>query len=196
MLRTTGSALLLLAALLLGGCAALLPQGSQQEQLTRLNALQNWQVRGKLSVVSPGDSVTGYLTWQQQQDQYDLFIAGPFGSGSSRLQGNRHQAELSLPGWSQPQQASSPEQLMLAHLGWNFPVSDIRYWVKGQPSPNGSVTSRYNDQGLLLQLQQHGWDIRYSRYQQRGGYWLPGLIRISGYDFRFTFAIQEWTIND
>lgn len=196
MLRTTGSALLLLAALLLGGCAALLPQGSQQEQVTRLNALQNWQVRGKLSVVSPGDSVTGYLTWQQQQDQYDLFIAGPFGSGSSRLQGNRQQAELSLPGWPEPQQASSPEQLMLTYLGWNFPVSDIRYWVKGQPSPNGAVTSQYNDQGLLLQLQQHGWEIRYSRYQQRNGFWLPGLIRISGYDFRFTFAIQEWTTND
>lgn len=196
MFRSALKHLLPAAFLLLTGCAALLPQGGKEELQSRLADLHSWQVRGKLSVVTPNDSVTGYLTWQQRQSHYDLFIAGPFGSGSSRLQGDQQQAELSLPGWPEPQQASSPEQLMLTHMGWNFPVSDIRYWVKGQPSPNGAVISQYSDQGLLTQLQQHGWEIRYSRYQQRGGYWLPGLIRISGHDFRFTFAIQEWTLHD
>lgn len=182
-------------ALTLSACSTLLPQGGKTALQEQLSSLEAWQVRGKLSVVSPDDSVTGYLTWQQQQQEYDLFISGPFGSGASRLQGDRNGAQLTLPGWKSPRKATTPEQLMLEHMGWNFPVSDIRFWVKGQPSPNGPVQTEFSDQGLLTRLQQHGWDIRYSRYQQHGGQWLPGLIRISGYDFRFTFAIQEWTIN-
>ena len=182
--------------LMLSACSSLLPQGGKTVLQEQLSGLHSWQVRGKLSVVSPDDSVTGYLTWKQHKQTYDLFISGPFGSGSSRLQGNHKQAQLTLPGWQKPQQADTPEQLMADHLGWNFPVSDIRYWVKGQPSPTSPATSEFSAQGLLSQLQQHGWDIRYSRYQQHNGRWLPGLIRISGYGFRFTFAIQEWTIND
>ena len=187
--------LMLTAAMLLSACASLLPSGGQDGLQSRLSGLERWQVRGKLSVVSPDDSVTGYLTWAQDQQQYDLFISGPFGSGASRLSGSRHHAELTLPGWDRPQQASSPELLMLQYMGWNFPVTDIRYWVKGQPSPGNEASAEYDEYGLLSRLQQHGWEIRYSRYQQQDGYWLPGLIKISGYNFRFTFSIKEWTLN-
>ena len=184
-----------LAALLLSACASMTPQGGQQVLQSRLDQLNQWQVRGKLSVTSPDDSVTGYLTWDQDKQNYDLFISGPFGSGASRLSGSKNKAELTLPGWNKPQVARSPEQLMLTHMGWNFPVSDIRYWVKGQPSPGNHADTEYDENGLLAQLSQHGWQVTYSRYQQQDGYWLPGLIKISGYNFRFVFAIKEWTLN-
>ena len=187
--------LMLTAAMLLSACANLLPSGGQDGLQSRLSGLERWQVRGKLSVVSPDDSVTGYLTWEQDRQRYDLFISGPFGSGASRLSGSRQHAELTLPGWDKPQQASSPELLMLQYMGWNFPVTDIRYWVKGQPSPGNQASAEYDEYGLLSRLQQHGWEIRYSRYQQQDGYWLPGLIKISGHNFRFTFSIKEWTLN-
>lgn len=187
--------LLAAAVLLLPACSLLTPKGGQATLQHQLSQLESWQVRGKLSVTSPDDSVTGYLTWDQNQQQYDLFISGPFGSGASRLTGDRQQASLTLPGWDKPETATSPEQLMLAHMGWNFPVSDIHYWVKGQPSPGNQAQAEYDEHGLLAHLQQHGWDIRYSRYQQQNGYWLPGLIKISGYNFRFVFSIKEWTLN-
>lgn len=189
-------ALALLLVSLLSSCASMLPQGTSKELQQKLSMLDNWQARGKLSVVSPDSSNTGYLTWKQQQQAYDLYISGPFGAGASRLQGNQQQASLLLPGWKEPQYAASAEELMLIHTGWNFPVSEIRYWVKGQPIPKSKVKAEFNDNGLLDSLEQHGWTIRYSRYQQQNGYWLPGLIRISGHDFRFTFAIKEWTLYD
>lgn len=189
-----GLALLLLS--FLSGCASMYPQGSSKELQQQLNQLENWQVRGKLSVVSPESSNTGYLTWKQRQQAYDLYIAGPFGAGSSRLQGDGQQASLLIPGWKEPQYAASAEELMLIHTGWNFPVSQIRYWVKGQAIPGSKAKAHFNDNGLLDSLEQHGWTIRYSRYQQHNGYWLPSLIRINGHDFRFTFAIKEWTLHD
>src|SRR5690554_7588 len=184
----------LLLLIFLSGCASLLPQGSSKELQQQLNQLNNWQARGKLSVVSPDSSHTGYLTWKQQKQAYDLYISGPFGAGASRLQGDQQQASLLIPGWKEPQYASSAEELMLLHTGWNFPVSQIRYWVKGQPIPKSRAKTQFNDNGLLDSLEQHGWTVRYARYQQQNGYWLPGLIRISGHDFRFTFAIKEWTL--
>ena len=197
---SAGLLLLLLIALLLPGCAMLTPQGGKETLQSSLNDVTHWQVRGKLSVVSPQDSATGYLTWDQQDDQYDLFIAGPFGAGASRLSGDNHQASLSLPDWDTPRTAESAELLMLQYMGWNFPVSDIRYWVKGQLSPDlrsskDSQAVEYDDNGLLKSLNQHGWEVTYSRYSNQSGYWLPGLIKIRGHDFRFTFSIKQWTLN-
>lgn len=181
---------------MLSACAHMLPQGSSKDLQQQLDHLNHWQVRGKLSVVSSDASNTGYLTWKQNQQEYDLYIAGPFGAGSSRLQGNQQQASLLIPGWKTPQYANSAEELMQVHTGWNFPVSQIRYWVKGQPIPGSKVKTHFNDNGLLDHIEQHGWTVRYSRYQQQGEYWLPGLVRIKGHGFRFTFAIKEWTLYD
>ena len=185
----------LLLSLMLSSCAFLTPQGGQQALQQQLAAINHWQVRGKLSVTSPEESVTGYLTWKQQQQNYQLFITGPFGQGSSQLTGSADQAELLLPGWDQPQTAANAEQLMATYMGWNFPVADIRHWVKGQPAPGKSSDAKFNDSGLLTELKQHGWHVRYSRYSQQQGHWLPGLIKVSGHNFRFVFSIKEWTIN-
>ncbi|WP_430459921.1 lipoprotein insertase outer membrane protein LolB [Thalassolituus sp. LLYu03] len=189
------SFLMALAVITLTACTSFMPRGGQSELQSQLAGLDTWQVRGKLSVTSPDDTVTGYLTWEQHKQTYDLFISGPFGSGASRLSGSKNKAELTLPGWDNPEVARSPEQLMQTHMGWNFPVSDIRYWVKGQPSPANHADTEYDANGLLSTLRQHGWEVKYSRYQQQNGYWLPGLIKISGYNFRFIFSIKEWTLN-
>jgi outer membrane lipoprotein LolB len=75
-------------------------------------------------------------------------------------------------------------------------VSDIRYWVKGQPSPGAKAVTEFDDTGLLSKMTQHGWEITYKRYSRQNGYWLPGLVKVSGHDFRFTFSIREWTLHD
>jgi outer membrane lipoprotein LolB len=186
--------LILLISMSLSGCSLYsLQQDSQQLQI-QLNQIQQWQVRGKLSVVSPNDAVTGYLTWQQDKEDFDLFLSGPFGQGSSRLVGNNSQATLTLPN-QEPVKAPSAEYLMARYLGWQFPVSDIRHWVKGQASPHSNFTEVRNTLGLLESLQQHGWRVEFSRYQRQAGTWLPGRINIIGYNFKFIFAIKEWAIN-
>ena len=178
----------------LSGCSHFMPQGNTDTLQQQLDFLDHWQVRGKLAVNSQTDNGTGYLTWKQQQHEYDLYISGPFGAGASRLQGNQTTASLSLPGWKQPRTADSAEQLMANYLGWNFPVTGIRHWVKGQADPSASFEAQFNEHGLMEELHQYGWHIRFSRYRMQQGYWLPGLIKISGYDFKFTFAISQWTL--
>jgi outer membrane lipoprotein LolB len=185
--------LILFIGMNLTGCSIFDLQQDSQILEKQLNTLQQWQVRGKLSVVSPNEAVTGYLTWQQNKEDFDLFLSGPFGQGSSRLVGNNNQATLTLPN-QDPVNAPSAEYLMARYLGWNFPVLDLRYWVKGQPSPHTTFTEVRNTLGLLESLQQHGWKVEFSRYQRQGDTWLPGRVKIIGNDFKFIFAIKEWSI--
>ncbi len=186
--------ILLLAQLAVSGCSLMGLQLEEHVREKQLNQIQNWQVRGKLSVVTKEDAATGYLTWQQDSEDFDLFLSGPLGQGASRLVGKNGKASLTLPN-KDPVYAPSAEYLMQRYLGWQFPVMDIRYWVKGQVSPNSRSTQVRDNLGLLESLQQHGWQVQFSRYQRQGDVWLPGRIKMIGHDFKFIFAIKEWTIN-
>lgn len=177
-------------SLMLSACSFL--QVKQDDQ--GLNALDEFQVKGKLSVRNPEDSVTGYLTWDQNGDAFDLFISGPFGQGTTQLEGDPDRATLSLPG-REPVSARSAPDLMQAYLGWQFPVLDLRYWVKGQASPKAHFEAQYDEQGLMTELQQYGWNIEFSRYSQHSGLWLPGRIKITGRDYKFIFVIKRWTLS-
>ncbi|MCY0965988.1 lipoprotein insertase outer membrane protein LolB [Parathalassolituus penaei] len=186
--------LFLTSLLLMLQACSVLP--SKEEQSSALGQLQHWQIQGKLSVRNPKDNITGYVTWEQVNDHFDMFISGPFGRGASRLQGDDHSASLLLPDWSAPQTADSPETLMQEHLGWQFPVRDIRFWVKGQPSPASKHEATYDNYGLTQTLKQHGWEISFSRYQKYGDQWLPGLIKMKGFDYQLTLAVNQWTLHD
>ena len=193
-MKSISTCLALLLSLGLSGCSLFNLQQDSQQLEKQLNQIQQWQVRGKLSVVTPEDAVTGFLTWHQDHEDFDLFISGPFGQGSSRLVGNNGKASLTLPS-KEPVHAPSAEYLMARYLGWQFPVLDIRYWVKGQASPNSSSTEVRDEMGLLESLHQHDWQVLFSRYQRQGDTWLPGRIKMIGHNFKFIFAIKEWTID-
>lgn len=186
--------LMLIIGMSLQGCSIFSLQPNSSELTNQLNQIESWQVRGKLSVISQQESATGYLTWIQEEDNYDLFLSGPFGQGASHLIGNDQYASLSIGG-KKPVLAESAEQLMYQQLGWQFPVLDIRYWVKGQASPHSEADFKKDDMGLMESLKQHGWQVNFSRYQRQGDTWLPGRIKISGHQLKFTFVIKEWTFS-
>lgn len=177
-----------LISISLSGCSSLLPKSTQINDV----ALDAWQVRGKLSITGPEDSVTGYLSWVQNKDTYNIYIAGPFGRGATQLSGNRKSASILLPGMQQPIVARSAESLMLRYAGWSFPVSHTRYWIMGMASPDFSAQASYNELGQLESLEQLGWSIRFSRYQKFGDRSVPGLIKLTRPQYRVTFSIKDW----
>ncbi len=186
--------LLIVMSLGLSGCSLLDLKQNSKVLDSKLSQMQYWQIRGKLSVINKGEAVTGFLTWQQNQQKFDIFLSGPFGQGSSHLVGNEQQASLTLPG-EETVYASSADALMEQFVGWKFPVLDVRHWVKGQASPNSTATEARNSMGLLEKLQQHGWQVQFSRYQRLADNWLPGRVKIIGNEFTFVLAIKEWDIH-
>jgi outer membrane lipoprotein LolB len=184
----------LLMLLALSGCG-LIQVSEHNERIATLTQLSHWDIQGKVSLRNPEDSATGLLSWEQQNDRYSITISGPFGQGTTRIEGRENHSSLSLPGWQQPRQAANASLLMQDTLGWQFPVEDLSYWVKGIPSPHTESTHQLDDYGLISSIRQHDWTIEFKRYSQHQGQWLPGLIKLQGYDQKITLAINRWNIH-
>ncbi len=60
-----------------------------------------------------------------------------------------------------------------------FPVSGLRYWIRGIPAPGGNARLLgWNEQGRLHRLEQDGWRVEMRNYRDVGDYRLPGKVFI------------------
>ncbi len=90
----------LLAILLLAGCAGpspVIPDNPEQAwQLHQhqLSQVQDWRMNGRLSVIHGVEAWYFSVKWRQQEDDYEIFIAGPFGVGQVKLTGDSDRVML------------------------------------------------------------------------------------------------------
>lgn len=190
----------LLALILLTGLltsCSLLQIAPLDTRIQSLNAQTHWQVLGKISLRNAQESVTGLMNWQQSGDEFNVVISGPFGQGTTRLKGSETFAELYLPNQEAVYRSDSAEQLMVEMIGWSFPVNHLTYWVKGIPAPAPSEAMAQDELGLITGFKQHGWRIELKRYfRSDDNQWLPGLIKLKGYDQTITLAVNQWISKD
>ena len=162
-----------------------------QQYQALLNAIDQWQLQGKLGVRLPDHSGSVYVNWRQQQGDYAIHLSGPLGQGTTWIRGNDSSVELENSDGKI--RAATPEQLMLDSLGWWLPVSDLHYWIRALPAPSASAaTLQRNADGTLAQLQQAGWTLLYSGYQAVEGWPLPGRVVARRDDISLTFIIKSW----
>jgi len=189
-------ALVTLPLLILAGCAPqpLRPVDSWEEHLARVAALETWYVSGQLGVRLPDNSGSARLRWQQTQDDFRIDLSGPFGQGRTLIQG-RPGAVTLQQGGEEPLQASSAEELLWLATEWQVPVEELRYWVRGIPSPEQPIQQlKRNREGLLAELQQGGWHLQYSNYTLVDNRWhLPRRIVAQHEDARLTLVIHTWS---
>lgn len=190
-------------AALLGGCASQQPLGhidNWNDYQKQLAVIEDWQLAGKigfrLQTTDGNNSGSANFNWQQQSPRYNIRLYGPFGQGSTWIKSDGQNVELQQAG-KPDLQASSPEELMYRSLGWWLPIKDLSYWIKGIPAPHSPIISQsQTEQGTLQQLQQSGWQLSYSRYQQVNDWQLPGKLVAERDNIRLTLIIKDWVIKD
>ncbi|TBU88346.1 lipoprotein localization factor LolB [Stutzerimonas kirkiae] len=192
--------LIALLSLLLAGCAGLGPReavegtGNMQDwqiHKGRITPLDGWQVSGKIGIRAPRDSGSGTLFWLQRQDYFDIRLSGPLGRGATRLTGRADAVSLEIAGEGRFE-ASSPEELLAERLGWQLPVSNLFWWVRGLPSPDSRSRLSLDGDSRLQRLAQDGWEVQYLSYIEQNGYHLPERIRLQGHDLQITLVIKDW----
>ena len=182
-----------ITTLLLGACSQLQPAPSNSDDFTPNMAIQHWQLRGKMGIRYDGNAASPYLNWLQCGDAFDIRLSGPLGQGAAHLYGDQQQATLKTSD-QQTFSAPSARELLSRQLGWEIPVSQLQYWIRGIPDP--ALASTPNAQGF----QQLGWQLSYSKqrsYTQPSTakpYPLPGKVVAIHPRLKLTLILKHWEL--
>ncbi|GLQ32468.1 lipoprotein insertase outer membrane protein LolB [Litoribrevibacter albus] len=207
-MRIFGLALLIILGI--SGCTSIheLPEDSAetstqtpaqwQQHLKQVSEVKHWTLSGKVGVITPNQSQTGYIDWQQDDYDFSINIRGTLGFGGLDLHGNQDLVTIHV---DENNQRTLPTEIALErYLDWEFPINALKYWVKGIPDPNSPVTSQhFNPSGQLARLNQQGWDIRLVNYEkhktkQNTPIALPHKIIARYNGHKVSLVLSDWTL--
>lgn len=156
-----------------------------------LSGIQDWDLKAMIAIRNRNDAGTANMNWQQQNQNYHITLMGPLGSGSYELTGRPGRVELANSG-GQHFYANSPEELLRKQTGWQLPVSDLFYWVRGLPVPNAPAEKKLDAYNHLVLLKQQGWIIQYLRYNSVNNVDIPTKIFLNNPSLDVKIVISQW----
>ncbi|MDP5136419.1 lipoprotein insertase outer membrane protein LolB [Rheinheimera baltica] len=166
--------------------------GSVREQ--QLIAMQNFTLQASIGIKTQQDSISGNLTWQQQDTlQYQARLSNGLGISLFALQQKPFSSELTVKG--ETYQAADADTLLLQLTGLSMPLADMPLWLRGLPGNNstdvvydtfGRVT-RFNltdSSGVL-------WQLEYQSFFA-DALALPKRLRLTSSDTQIKVVIRSW----
>jgi len=187
-----------LLCLLLAGCASAprmdAPVNADwQARHALLEALTLWEFTGRIGVRDDKESHSSRIRWQQQGDNYVINLWGTLNAGATEITGRPGEVILEQEG--EPRlTAASAEDLVREQLGYELPVAQLTYWIKGIPAPAGQSSPTFNAEQHLISLEQDGWLVQYLGYTNYAAESLPTRIRIEKPPLRLDFVRLDWTL--
>ena len=187
---------------ILSGCATLpnsqLPLNQHLSWQDRQNSLQKaieWNIEGAIAAQMPQKSFSATINWDQShlKNQYSINLFGPLGIGTVIIQ-RQHNTTILKDSNQQTYLASNPEQLIQQHLGWQLPVSNLYYWIRGLPAPNIPAKKQFDHYNHLTCLQQQGWQVKYLQYTMVNNIDLPSKIFLKFGDLQLRIVINHWKL--
>ncbi|MDX1490227.1 MAG: lipoprotein insertase outer membrane protein LolB [Pseudohongiellaceae bacterium] len=167
------------------------PQWDTRRQV--LSQLNNWEFTGRVGVRDDQDSQSSRIRWRQHGNTFVINLWGTLNIGATEINGSENGITLKQEG--EPTLfAESPEQLIYEQLGYELPVTQLNYWIKGVPAPASPSQLSFNEENALIGLQQLGWQIEYLAYTNFGAESLPTRIRIQKPPLRLDFVRLNWTL--
>ena len=188
---------LLFATALLSACTAIAPPAKENSDWTRqrdqLQELESWELRGRVNVRYDNESHTPRINWLQQNVEYHIRLWGTFNAGNTLIVGRPGYVSLENDG--ETVDASSPEELILRQMGYELPISQLNYWIKGLPSPDSGFQLSFNELNQLTTIEQADWTINLSDMRQYGQVSLPRRVELTRTrnDIRLRFIGLNWT---
>ena len=187
---------LVLLGTFLSTCAIAPPASENSDwsrQRDQLQKLDSWELRGRVNVRYDNESHTPRIIWLQQNVDYNIRLWGTFNAGATEIVGRPGFVTMENDG--QTLSANSPEDLILEQLGYELPVSQLNYWIKGLPAPDSEAQLAFNELNQLTTIQQADWTINLSDMRQYGALSLPRRVELTRprNDIRLRFIGLNWT---
>lgn len=162
---------------------------SWQERQTLLAKITDWELNGKIGIRTATESQSASLKWVQHDTLYQIDIRGPLGQGGASISGKPGDVIVDVSGEGQFR-GPDPETILYSQLGWDLPISDIFWWIRGLPSPDKDYQHTL-EENVLKTLKQSGWDITFLRYNKLTPA-LPQKLRLTRNGLKITLVINQW----
>ncbi|MEP2651089.1 MAG: lipoprotein insertase outer membrane protein LolB [Paraglaciecola sp.] len=164
----------------------------------KLAEQQSWSIKGKIGFKSNKKKQSANLHWQQNSSEYQLNLTTIIGTSILKMYGDKHFSTLITDNGTYKDNKAS--RLISRITGWELPVENLQFWVKGQYSANEQTV--VSEQGLVTQLTPEcsyceNWTIDYSDYQKIQDIWLPHRIILNNHSnsSQLLIKVNTWSLN-
>jgi len=176
---------ILTMALLLAGCAST-PHAARPSQA----GASAFTLDGRIAVKWDGKHSSGGFHWLHDAESDDITMLAPLGVTVAHIRRDAHGASLEASG--KQYAAADSGELMQQALGWQLPLEGLPYWVLAQPMPGTPASMERDANGQISQLQQDGWDIRYTAYSAANLDSLPLRMTLQREKLEIRLVVDEW----
>jgi len=171
------------------GTAKQLAAQAAREQA--LGAQQDWSLDGRFAASDGHHGGSGGIAWQQNGQQYQFMLRAPVTGKTVQLNGGPNGAVLMGAG-KQPLVGSDAGQVLNAEFGWEVPVADLAWWVRGLRAPGRPAILTFGANGLPATLDQDGWHVDYRDWYSERNPPLPRKVYASRDPYTVRLMIETW----
>jgi outer membrane lipoprotein LolB len=142
------------------------PTASQPWDVTRteLQARDHFALKGRVAVAAGKDGFNASLHWTQEGARSSLSLQGPLGAGGVQISAEGDNLSV-VTSHGDRLDSDAARAELVSRLGFDPPLSSLRYWVMGVPDPTMPSKEEVDPQQQRLQsLEQDGWQIDYNSY--------------------------------
>jgi outer membrane lipoprotein LolB len=160
----------------------------------QLQAHTHFELKGRVAVAAAGEGFNANLHWTQDGTRSQLTLEGPLGVGGAQLTASGEELSLVTARGEHVNNAEAHAALQ-ARLGFDPPLSALRYWVLGVPDPAQPATEALDaTQQRLAGLSQEGWRVDYQSYVTAAGEALPARLTLQRDDVRVRLLVDNWQL--
>jgi outer membrane lipoprotein LolB len=146
-----------------------------------------WLLRGKLGVKSEIGGGSLQIVWRQSPAGLDIRLMGPLGKAVAHIHGTTEKYRVDIPGQESFPLDTHAQEVEKA-LGWELPVLEMIYWVRGRPAPGIPHHTATGKTGMINRLEQSGWLVDYQKHVQG----VPVRITFAKSSTEIKLVVKQW----
>jgi outer membrane lipoprotein LolB len=163
---------------------------SWEARRPQLQGREQFELKGRVAVAAAGEGFNAGLHWSQKGMQTRMSLQGPLGAGVQVTSDGSTLSIVTSRGERLDDEAAHAE--LASRLGFDPPLSSLRYWILGVPDPGQPAQESLDPQQRLAALTQNGWQIAYNGYVSVAGEWLPARLTLQREGVRVRVIVDGW----
>ncbi len=186
--------------LFLTGCS-LVPSTKKTDTLpdstwqTKLHALQDFQLEGKVAVMAKDKRQSSRYHWQNQENGFEMTLLSVIGTEVLNAKSTPQGAAVNYDG--DTYQGQNIEELVYRLTQLPLPISHAPRWLKGDAK--GLLNPEFDGENRLISAAFYAsngalWQLSYSKFIAQEGLWLPTQLTLRHHNLKIKLSVYQWTL--